>query len=360
MNLYSTKKYPIKNQYLISILTITLIAVASHFLIDYTGYRVVALILLLAVSILAMLFDILPVLFIALLSALLWNFFFIPPTLNFHVGTPEDVLMFLMYFVVALINAVLTFKIREFERKTRDEESKEKTIKLYNAMLNSLSHELRTPISTIIGAIDTIKDNGTKLSDNNKNELYSEIEIAGFRLNRQVENILNMSRLEAGILKPNLDWNDVNELIFSVIKNNKDDALNHTIVFEPDENLPLFKIDGGIVEQILHNIIHNALQHTPSHTTITIEVENIQEKCQIRISDNGTGFPDNEFDYVFDKFYRLSNSSAGGTGLGLSIVKGFTEALGGNIHLENRKKGGAEFIIEIPAETSSISQLDNE
>ena len=122
--------------------------------------------------------------------------------------------MFLMYFVIALINAVLTYKIRQVERKIRDEKEKEKTIKLYNTLLNSLSHELRTPISTIIGAIDTIKDNGTKLTESNISDLYTEIEIAGFRLNRQVENLLSMSRLEAGILKPKLDWCDVNELVF--------------------------------------------------------------------------------------------------------------------------------------------------
>lgn len=360
MNQFKTGKYPLTNQYLISISSITLIAVISFFSVDFIGYRVVALILLLAVSIIAMLFDIFPVLFTALFSALIWNFFFIPPILTFHVGTPEDVLMFLMYFVVALINAVLTFKIREYERRARDEEGKEKTITLYNTLLNSLSHELRTPISTIIGAIDTIKDIETKITDSNKNELYSEIEIAGFRLNRQVENLLNMSRLEAGILKPNLDWNDVNELIFTVIQNNKGDAENHTIVFEPNENLPLFKIDNGLVEQILHNIIHNALQHTPGRTIIKIEVKRIMENCQITISDNGAGFPENEINNVFDKFYRLSNTSAGATGLGLSIVKGFTEALGGKIHLENIKKGGAKFIIEIPAATSSIIPLDNE
>src|SRR5690606_12359670 len=208
------------------------------------------LILLLAVSILAMLFDILPVLFTALSSALIWNFFFIPPVFNFHVGTPEDVLMFLMYFVVALINAVLTFKIREIEKKTSDEESKEKTIMLYNTLLNTLSHELRTPISAIIGSIDAIKDKESKISDTNKNELYAEIEIAAFRLNRQVENLLSMGKLEAGILKPNPDWNDMNEVIFSTIKNNKEEAANHTVIFEPDENLPVFKIDRGMVEQI--------------------------------------------------------------------------------------------------------------
>jgi two-component system sensor histidine kinase KdpD len=358
LKIYRTKRIALKNQYLIGILIITFIALSASFLLDYTGYRVVALILLLAVSILAMLFDILPVLFTALSSALIWNFFFIPPIFNFHVGTPEDVLMFLMYFVVALINAVLTFKIREIEKKTSDEESREKTIMLYNTLLNSLSHELRTPISAIIGSIDAIKDQESNISDTNKNELYSEIEIAALRLNRQVENLLSMGKLEAGILKPNPDWNDMNEVIFSTLKNNKEEAANHTVAFEADENLPLFKIDRGMVEQVLQNLLRNALKHTPESTVVKIKVVNEGENCLITVSDNGPGFPDEEVDLVFDNFFRLANSRTGGTGLGLSIVKGFTEALGGNVRLENLDEGGAIFTVRIPAETSSTHNLE--
>lgn len=354
------KKFNITSQYLISISLITLISIVCFISVDLIGYRVVALVLLLGVSILAMLFDIFPVLLTALLSALIWNFFFIPPTLTFHSGTPEDALMFLMYFVVAFINAVFTFKIRESERKSRTQEEKEKSIKLLNTLLNSLSHELRTPIATIIGAIDTIKDKETQLSEENKNELYSEIEIAGFRLNRQVENLLSMSRLEAGILKPNLDWIEVNEMIFAVIKDNIDDARNHKIEFEPHENLPLFKVDRGLLEQVLHNILHNALQHSPYGTTVDIKVENIPNNCKITIEDNGNGFPENEIDLVFDKFYRLKNSVTGGTGLGLSIAKGFTESMGGILKLETKRIGGAKFTIIIPSETSSINHLENE
>lgn len=274
MDLLRTRKYSKKNQYLISILLIALTAVLCFFSVDFIGYRAVALILLVVVSLNAILFDIFPVLLSALLSALIWNFFFIPPTLTLHIGTPEDGLMFLMYFVIASINAVLTYKIREVERKERDEEEKAKAIKLYNTLLNSLSHELRTPISTIIGAIDTIKDNQTKISENNRYELYSEIEIASNRLNRQVENLLSMSRLEAGFIQPKKDWCDLNELVFTTIKDNKDEANNHKIEFNPNENLPLFKLDSGLTEQILYNLIHNAIQHTPENSTIKIEVGN--------------------------------------------------------------------------------------
>jgi len=339
---------------------IAVTCVVCYLSVDLIGYQVVALILLLMVSVLAMLFDILPVLITAFLSALSWNFFFIPPTFTFHIGTTEDALMFLMYFVIALINAVLTFKIRDVEKKAREKEEKEKTIKLYNTLLNSLSHELKTPISTIIGAIDTIKENASKLSAHNRAELYTEIEIAGFRLNRQVENLLSMSRLEAGILKPISDWCDINELVFTVIKDHKEDAKDHHIRFEPMESLPLFKIDRGLTEQILHNILHNAIQHTPHHTTIEIKAEYREGACQLIVLDNGKGFPEHEIQSVFHKFYRLANSSTGGTGLGLSIAKGFAEALNGNIHLENLQTGGAKFTIEIPAQTSSISTLENE
>jgi len=360
LDLLRTRKYSKKNQYLISILLIALTAVLCFFSVDFIGYRAVALILLVVVSLNAILFDIFPVLLSALLSALIWNFFFIPPTLTLHIGTPEDGLMFLMYFVIASINAVLTYKIREVERKERDEEEKAKAIKLYNTLLNSLSHELRTPISTIIGAIDTIKDNQTKLSDSNRNELYSEIEIASNRLNRQVENLLSMSRLEAGFIQPKKDWCDLNELVFTTIKDNKDEANNHKIEFNPNENLPLFKLDSGLTEQILYNLIHNAIQHTPENSTIKIEVGNNETNCIIEISDNGKGFPQNEINLVFDKFYRLNNTSTGGTGLGLSIVKGFTEAMSGQVRLENLPQDGAKFTIEIPCEFSINTDLENE
>ncbi|SFW71942.1 two-component system, OmpR family, sensor histidine kinase KdpD [Sinomicrobium oceani] len=358
-DLLRTRKYPAVRQYAISLSLVVLTACIAFLSVDYTGYRVVALVLLLLVSVLAILFDIFPVMVTALLSALIWNYFFIPPTFTFHIGTPEDALMFLMYFVIAFINAVMTFKIREYERKARDEEEKEKSIRLYNTLLNSLSHELRTPISAIIGAIDTIKDSAN-LSEVNRKELYSEVEIAATRLNRQVENLLSMSRLEAGFLKPKPDWCDINELIFKVIQSIREYAAVHRLVFEPEEDLPLFRTDSGFMVQIFHNILHNAIQHTPADTVITITAVHAGNGCRISVSDNGPGFPEDKIDLVFDKFYRLPHSATGGTGLGLSIAKGFTEALDGQLKLENCAGGGARFIVEIPSETSPVNTLENE
>ncbi|MBK7762269.1 MAG: PAS domain-containing sensor histidine kinase [Bacteroidetes bacterium] len=323
------------------------------------GYKTVALFLLVTVSIIAMLFDILPVLSAALLSALIWNFFFIPPIFTFHINNTEDLLMFLLYFLIALVNAVLTFKIRKEEMKARDKVEKENTIKLYNTLLNSLSHELRTPISTIIGAIDTLKENKEKISLSNQNELFNQIDIASIRLNRQVENLLNMSRLETGMLKLNLDWCDVNELINSTIQK-LDQLYQQTIVFEPDESMPLIKLDRGLMVQVLQNILYNAINYTPENSRIKIVAKLQSNSCIITISDNGKGFPEHEIPLAFDKFYRLPHTKTGGSGLGLSIVKGFIEAHYGTIKLENNLHGGALFTISIPAETSYLNNLKNE
>lgn len=355
------KKYSIQIQYLISVTLVLLISIACFFASKFIDYRITALILLMTVSIVAIIFDILPVLVTAILSGLILNFFFIQPLFTFHITNSEDVLMFLMYIIIALVSAVLTFKIREAEKKARDKEEKEKTIKLYSVLLNSLSHELRTPIATIIGAVDILKENNNNISKKNQDVVLNEIDIASIRLNQQVENLLNMSRLESGILQLKKDWSDTNELINGVIQkitpmNNN----NHKIDFQPNENLPFFKLDIGLMEEIMRNLIHNALLYTPAKTIIKIDNNNNFNSCIISVSDNGKGFPENEIQFIFDKFYRLQNSKTGGSGLGLSIVKGFVEAHNGTLKLENIATGGAKFTIEIPAETSYLKNLKNE
>lgn len=351
------RKFSLQKQFLISIVTIVTISLSLYYTVDFLHYRTVALILMLVVSVSAMLFDIYPVLITAFLSAFIWNFFFIPPTFTLHIGSGEDTLMFLMYFVIALINAVLSYKIREYQNLERDKKERENTLTLYNSLLNSLSHEMRTPIATIIGATDILNENAEKISEIHKTELLKEIETAGLRLNRQVDNLLNMSRLESNSMKLNYDWCDIQEIVKDAIKHNREHQKNHTIKIDRNIDLPFVKTDRFLVEQILINLIHNALAYTPDNTEIVIKVDIEKSKMILKISDNGPGIPENELQSVFDKFYRLPNSKAGGTGLGLSIVKGFVEAMYGEINLENQRSGGAKFTIQIPVETSNAINL---
>jgi two-component system sensor histidine kinase KdpD len=353
-------KLSLSRQYLVGILSVVLVAVICYGISGYIGYRTVALLLLFTVSVLAMFFDILPVLVAAGLSALIWDYFFIPPKFTLLVSRAEDVLMLIMYFTIAMVNAALNYKNKQWEKIARKREEKRTTLKLYNTVLNSLSHELRTPISTIIGATDNLKVDKTKLSDSDREELITEISKASLKLNVQVENLLNMSRLESGVIQPVKDWCDINDLICSVRNQLKEYSSGRSVSVNVKEHLPLFKIDYGLIRQSIYNLVYNALIYTPQTSTITISALYTEKKLFIQVEDNGTGFPPTEMENVFEKFYRLQNSGTGGTGLGLSIVKGFIEAHHGTIALENRKEGGARFIISIPAEISTINNLKNE
>lgn len=354
-----TKKKSTATQLIISIVLVVALSALGYVFRKYVDYMAVALILLLAVSTLAILFDIFSVLIAAILSALILNFFFIEPYLNYKINDTESALLFFIYIFIALVNAVLTNRLRKQESKIRDREEKENTIKIYNTLLNSLSHELKTPIATIIGTIDTLKESDTILLPGQRMELLSEIGIASNRLNTQVENLLNMSRLETGNFQLKTDWTDINELIFIVIRKLPESS-THTIVFDPDEKLPLFKVDRGLVETVLYNLINNAIRYTPVNSTVTIYTGYTDGNLSIRVSDNGKGIPPSEANRIFNKFYRLPNSGTGGSGLGLSIAKGFIEAHQGNISVHNNESGGAVFSISIPCEISYLKNLKNE
>ena len=341
-------------QYIFSILLICIVSGICYAFSPYIGYKVVAFTLLVAVSLIAMTFDILPVFVAAVISALIWDFFFIPPRFTLHVSSTEDAILLIMYFLIALVNAVLTYKIRQVEKNAKQKEEKANAVKLYNTLLNSLSHELRTPIATIIGATDNLQINKKNLSERYKDELLTEISKASFRLNQQVENLLNMSRLESGFLQPKIDWCDINEIIYNAVKRIEENKVFQKISININPEIPLFRLDKGMLEQIVYNLLNNAVLYTEPDKSIAVVATCYTDLLEIIVEDNGKGFPEEEIKNVFDKFYRLKNSRTGGTGLGLSIVKGFTEALGGSVRLQNISTGGAKFTIQIPAKTSHL------
>ena len=361
---------------LILVIVVSGICYAFNYIIDY---KIVAFILLLTVSFLAVVFDLLPVLLAAIVSALIWNYFFIEPRHTFMIHSVEDTVLLSMYFLVATINGILTYRMRRIEKQAMEKEEKAKTIKLYNTLFNTLSHELKTPIATIIAATDNLKENSKNLTEENKEELVSEISVASLRLNQQVGNLLNMSRLESGNMTLKKDWCDINELIYSVVNRLEENLRHHHVHVSIEKNIPLYKLDYVLIEQVIYNLLYNSSIYTPEHSDIFISAKNnsdkifvlapsIKEKSElaseinslvVQVEDRGTGFPEDELEKVFDRFYRLQNTKTGGTGLGLSIVKGFVEAHEGKVFLENVPHG-ARFTIEIPAEVSFINNLKNE
>lgn len=345
-----------KKQYGWAVIIVCLVSAFCFAFSRYFTTESVAFILLVTLSVIAMFFDILPVLLTAVLTALIWDYFFILPRFNLRVGNTEDKIMLSMYFIIALVSGVLTFKIRQVEKIARKKEEKNQTIKLYNTLLNSLSHELRTPIATIIGATDNLMADNPGITEGDKQSLLSEISTASLRLNRQVENLLNMSRLESGFIQPKTTWCDIRELVSKVIEDLEEPLKNHSVTVDIADDLPLYNIDYGLTQQVIYNLLQNAAVYTPPASIIKISAAEQQNNLVIVVEDNGKGFPKEEIDKVFDKFYRLKNSAAGGTGLGLSIVKGFIQAQNGMVQLKNSGiTGGAVFTITIPAEKIAIN-----
>ena len=353
MKSFLFKKHSKGKQYLFSIAIIIIVSGICFSLTEFLGYKVVALILLFIVSLLAITFDILPVLLAAALSAFIWNFFFIPPRFTLHVSSTEDTILLIMYFVIAMINAVLTYKIRQVEKISRLKEERANSVKLYNTILNSLSHELRTPLAAIIGATDNLQTN-THLSKEDKDQLIFEISKASLRLNQQVENLLNISRLESGHIQPKSDWCDIVELVYEVVKRVEDNNPGRKIHISINQDLPLCFLDKGMLDQVIYNLLNNAAIHTQSNARIDISVRCHGDLLHIIIEDTGAGFKDVGIKDVFDKFSRSKDPKTSRRGLGLSIVKGFTEAMLGDVDLEKIKPHGSRFVISIPVKTSLI------
>lgn len=342
------------HQYLLSIGITLLISIICFSISDLLGYQTVALILLFTVSILATVLTVYPVLVSAVLSALIWDFFFIPPHFTFHVEKSEDILMLCMYFIIALLNGILTSKIKQFENISRQKEEKLNALKLYDTLFNSISHELRTPLTTIIGASENLITNDKVLLEKDKQELQSEIHIASNRLNRLIDNLLNMSRLDSGFIKPKMNWCDINDLINSAVSRLKEDIEYQNIEIKTNTENSIIWLDFGLIEQALYNVIHNAIVHTSSKTKIVITAEYIKGIMIINVADNGEGFINEGKDKPFEKFYRSPKLKAGGLGLGLSIVKGFVSAHNGIVEIYNNIPTGTVVSIRIPSNTPLI------
>jgi two-component system sensor histidine kinase KdpD len=343
-----------QKQFIVSIVTVTGLSALCYSLNTLIPYQLVALVLLLAVSILAISYELLPVLLAAALSAFIWDFFFIPPRFTIHVSTGEDTVLLIMYFVLAMVNGVLTNRVRQVEKMARQKEERANSVKLYNTILNSLSHELRTPIAAIIGATDNLQGN-SNLSEENKEQLVKEISKASLRLNQQVENLLNISRLESGHIKPHQDWTDIIELVFEVVREVEDNNPGRKINVSINQSMPLCRTDKGMLKQVVYNLLNNAAIHTPAGIPIEISAACHTDILEIVIEDGGKGFSQSTIEELLEKFSRERKSATAGSGLGLSIVKGFTEALDGSVGISRGELGGAKFTLAFPVKTNYMT-----
>jgi two-component system sensor histidine kinase KdpD len=233
-----------------------------------------------------------PILLASTISSLAWNFFFIPPHFALHIEKTEDKIIFGSFFFIALINGVLTNRIRRQQKlaRIRDEQARilAESDKLYKTLFTLISHEFRTPVATIMGASDTLLTSIT--NDNDRTALIGEISEASDRLNHLIENLLNMSRLETGKLSVHTDWCDINDLLNKVTGTLASQLGHHKFVSSVPVDMPLVRLDFGLMEQVIYNLLLNACQYSPDGSTISFNAAYDKGNLSVRIADDGPGF----------------------------------------------------------------------
>ncbi|MBL7200970.1 MAG: sensor histidine kinase KdpD [Anaerolineae bacterium] len=225
------------------------------------------------------------------------------------------------------------------------------TEKLQSALLNSVSHDLRTPLVSITGVLSSLEDEEAPLKPQTRRALIETAREEAERLNQLVGNLLNMTRIEAGAVHITWELEDVQDAIGSTLEQLRSRVEGRQIRVEVPLDLPFVPMDFVLIVQVLVNLVDNALKYSPPDKPIEIRAWMAEGEIAIQVADRGIGIPSEDLDRVFDKFYRVRRpDNVMGTGLGLSISKGLVEAHGGRIWAENRSGGGAAFTLILPVE----------
>jgi PAS domain S-box-containing protein len=254
--------------------------------------------------------------------------------------------------------------IRDLSQRRQVEEAREaanrakseslalqETDRLQKALLNSVSHNLRTPLASVIGAINTVLEDGALLDAPTQQSLLKTAQEEAKKLDRLVQNLLDMTRLEGGAIRVRTELCDVHDVVGAALEQLGDATRGHAIstIFLPD--MPLVPMDQVLIVQVLVNLLDNALKYSPGEATIQIEARLNSGQLEVRVLDRGMGISEQELERVFEKFYRgTPHGAARGAGLGLSICKGFVEAHNGRILAKCRAQGGTEVAFFLPVQ----------
>jgi two-component system sensor histidine kinase KdpD len=250
----------------------------------------------------------------------------------------------------------LAVERERLRREAMETEVLRRTDELKTALLNAVSHDLRTPLASIIASAGSLRQRDVAWTEQDQQEFAEAIEQEARRLNRIVSNLLDLSRIEAGSLRPAADWYDVGALIDDVVGRLRPVTAQHRVSVDVPEDLPPVQLDYVEIDQVLSNLIENAVKYTPPGGEINIGVRPGDGEVEISVADRGPGLPAAALARVFDPFYRVDGTSRAdssgprplGTGLGLAVARGLVEAHGGRIWVENRPGGGACFTFTLP------------
>jgi two-component system, OmpR family, sensor histidine kinase KdpD len=227
-----------------------------------------------------------------------------------------------------------------------------RTDELRRALLNAVSHDLRTPLASIVASAGSLEQDDVVWTDEERRDFAQTIVEEAQRLNRIVGNLLDLSRIEGGTLRPEKGWYDLSALIDEVLGRLRGVTLRHEVAADVPSDMPAVSLDYVEIDQVLSNLIENAAKYSPAGVEIGLAVQRINGEVRVSVEDRGPGIPPASLPHLFDPFYRVADgmNRPAGLGLGLAVAKGLVEAHGGRIWAENRPGGGARFSFTLPVE----------
>jgi len=247
-----------------------------------------------------------------------------------------------------LAGAIERSRLRQ---RATDAEILRRADELKNALLGAVSHDLRTPLASIVASAGSLRQTDVRWTDAERESFLADIEQEARRLSRIVGNLLDLSRMESGTLHPERSWYDLAALIDDVVGRLRPLTEKHHVEVNVPEDLPPISLDYVEIDQVLSNLIENAARHTRPGTAILISAVIEGGEAIVEVADDGGGVPNDALDRVFEPFFRGSSGGAPrGTGLGLAVARGLVEAHGGRISVRNRPEGGAIFRFTLPIE----------
>jgi two-component system sensor histidine kinase KdpD len=254
-----------------------------------------------------------------------------------------------LHLLESLVNQVaLALERTRLSDEAQQAHVRAETERMRNAILSSVSHDLRTPLATITGAASSLAEEQSELAPAARHELSRSIYREAERLDRLLKNLLDMMRIEAGAVQLSKEWHPLDEVVGAALARLEGRLRDHTVNTAFPADLPLALVDGVLLEQVVINLAENAVKYAPSGSTIDVSASASDHDVTIEVADRGPGIPVGDESHIFDKFYRGRLVREGGVGLGLTICRGIVEAHGGRIWAENRSGGGAGFRFSIP------------
>jgi K+-sensing histidine kinase KdpD len=331
---------------LVGLVTIVLLG-ASRFL----DVQAVTIVYLIPVLVAATRWGVMPAVIASIAGIGASAFFFYPPIYDFRVSQPEHLVDLVLFIFVAVITGQLAAQSRQAKIRAEAE-------RLREALIDSVSHELKTPLSTVVGSASVLAQAASASGSPQLTELAAVVRDAAERLNSEIENLLDATRISHEQLQPQAEWVDPGDVMNAALARTSRLLVQHHVDVTIEESLPLTRVDPVMIERALTQLIDNAAKYSPAGSRIEIAARRSGDSVAISVKDLGVGLTAAELSHVWDRFFRGSQvrDRVAGSGLGLWIAKAFVTACGGRVDAASEPGRGTVFTVTLPAPSRPMAE----